>query len=485
MKNFFLSTLIIFVFLSPGLAQYDWLYVDSLVESASVLSLLEKDNGHFIVTTNNIGYQIKYTKLLDFDPDGILLEEKIIEDTAIHIYSSFPHPDGYLLLGRIHDSLDYYHLYSVVMDDDNTVVSEHINEEPVEELTGIRGQLINDTTIAAYWLESDSVSCVALLNRNGEIVKSQKRKLNSYINCAIGFSPRLDSVGYVEASLSHFYFYDEDLNYKWEKPKYPDDWDNSVHCNLRIFNEHTYFDYFDYYKPEFGFFRRVFGARFRDIHLESDTNQITNIPKPDYWAYPAATESLEDAFTPSYRGADWIDKNHIYVSGTYGYLQNLTEPKCMVVSRLDSNLSIVWTRFIGLERDKYIVPISVTATTDLGCIIGGMIKGLEYSYNMDAFIMKINADGTTVIDDKDADYIDIVVFPNPSNDIFKININSCAQDDLSINLTNELGRTIYSNLPLQKGENIFHWSHLPQGVYFYSITTKNNTIGSGSWVKVE
>ncbi len=71
--------------------------------------------------------------------------------------------------------------------------------------------------------------------------------------------------------------------------------------------------------------------------------------------------------------------------------------------------------------------------------------------------------------------IEINVFPNPSNGIFQLNVNTNKQDNYTLEVKDVLGRVIYSSALVSSGnyKTTIDLQEQPTGIYFVSVSSSN------------
>ncbi len=197
-----------------------------------------------------------------------------------------------------------------------------------------------------------------------------------------------------------------------------------------------------------------------------------------------------DTFVPEDMGAyvtffhtpiDWYYKDHIYTGGFY-----FDSQVSFCISKYDSDLNLLWRKFIKYkDKDKYFM-ISMEATSDSCIVVGGNRKAYngktgERTYK--PFIMKISPEGNTVATDEfeKSDW-SITVYPNPSSGDFKLYVEG-SHKSAKLHISNMQGRQIKVINTIKQGENHFNFGDIPQGIYVWTLEGKDGVIGSGKWVK--
>lgn len=144
---------------------------------------------------------------------------------------------------------------------------------------------------------------------------------------------------------------------------------------------------------------------------------------------------------------------------------------------------IIWNkRFWGTSNinPPYFIH-NIISTNDGGYLTTGYYDG-------DTFLIKTDCNGNIVWDNSSCLLTtekDVLLFPNPFNDIITIQIPSINKDldKVKIKITNLLGQNIYSND--YSNQNIFtlYTNEFAQGLYIYSIIINNSIYKSGKIIK--
>jgi hypothetical protein len=190
--------------------------------------------------------------------------------------------------------------------------------------------------------------------------------------------------------------------------------------------------------------------------------------------------------TNTYAGSldhlDFRDPDTIFFVGT-GHILNeypyQSEPSWIIVNCLDSNLNLRWQTLYG--GDAFYFSWEVYATSDGGCIVAA--SKYDYTlpeYDYDVVLLKYDNTGLlTGVTETGENPISMSVYPNPGNDIIKIE-NSF--DDAVFQLFDESGR-IMINTSLDKGIIQINASGINSGIYIYMISIDQKPVSSGKWIK--
>lgn len=177
--------------------------------------------------------------------------------------------------------------------------------------------------------------------------------------------------------------------------------------------------------------------------------------------------------------------NSIYVGGWTngdGYFICPYLDQVMVLINYDSALNMRWARFYGGDA-CYLLSV-VQATTDGGCIIGGMYYDPSNSGNLqDVVIIKVDSLGlvTNVPGMANASSHDAIIYPNPGHDYFAIRSGPQIEGAHFIMYDAEgclIFETMINDTYIQQDMSGF-----PSGTYPWKIVLKNKLIESGKWIK--
>lgn len=176
--------------------------------------------------------------------------------------------------------------------------------------------------------------------------------------------------------------------------------------------------------------------------------------------------------------------NSIYLAGC-NYpppLSKFNNP--LIIARVDTNFNVLWTKFY--DDNSYRDFPTIYATSDDGILLTGFRKDLTGQIATPiGYILKIDSSGNfpTANNDIKKDLLwSATVFPNPSSGLFTISIDDAA-GDLSINLYDLNGCTVFTSQNLQRGKHSFDIRHIPDGFYNYSIFLDGKERATGKWIK--
>lgn len=177
------------------------------------------------------------------------------------------------------------------------------------------------------------------------------------------------------------------------------------------------------------------------------------------------------------RNFDYFDINNILFSWTKNFddlFQNM--PSWIVLTKLDSNLNIIYDRYYG--GDAMYSSYFIEATEDGGCIIAG-IKYEYDGYNYDLYIIKTDEDGliTSIEDNYFQSTINAEVYPNPCTDRIAFD-----HDLTLVDIFNHSGQLVLRFQNYNQFSDIAV-GKLQSGVYIYRALTKEGGFTSGKFVK--
>jgi len=191
----------------------------------------------------------------------------------------------------------------------------------------------------------------------------------------------------------------------------------------------------------------------------------------------------------NYAGAihciDFIEKNHIFVTGTSNVDLNngpySSKPSWYLLSSLDSLLNVRWTKYYG--GDVCYLMRSIVATTDGGAIMAGTRYDYQHPENkMDIFVIKVNQDGIyTSTEEPIAASHDAIICPNPGHDYLEIRSGPQINGG-TFSMYDLTGKKVMEEV-IDKTQTKINTSYLPLGTYLWQIIFKNKVIENGKWVK--
>jgi len=172
----------------------------------------------------------------------------------------------------------------------------------------------------------------------------------------------------------------------------------------------------------------------------------------------------------------------IYVGGTKNVDQTIwsTFKSWYILSKLDGQLNVVWTKYYG--GDAYYNLWTIKETQDSGCLmLGTRYDYLTQNYERDISIIKVDGNGiiTSTNEMPPLTVSEAIVYPNPGSTQLTI---ETALKGLQFELYSNNGQTVVSQ-PVNNGTITVNTSALPAGVYFYRFMNKDKIVESGKWMK--
>lgn len=181
------------------------------------------------------------------------------------------------------------------------------------------------------------------------------------------------------------------------------------------------------------------------------------------------------------QGIDYYYPDCIYLGGTH-HLQYLIgqQPSWFYITKLNDTLGIEYEKYIG--GDDYYWLYSVTAAADGGVLLAGTRQEVALTlFQRDALLIKLDSTGclTTMPEESDLQITEAILYPNPGSSSIHIRT---ALHGCHFKLYDARGLLILSK-KLQERISTIHTDYLNTGTYFYTVTSNNKTITSGSWMK--
>ena len=190
----------------------------------------------------------------------------------------------------------------------------------------------------------------------------------------------------------------------------------------------------------------------------------------------------DNVYTPVNEGVDYIYDDLIWTCTFSYYPPYWQGTEIFKVYLFDKEMNLKGMKVFGGDSRWWL--IDLTATSDGGCIITGIIRedGGSTSFDNDMYILKVMPEDliTSTEDRLGNEGGGIVVFPNPVRDnLFVRGIDS----DMRLIISSVDGRKL-----LEKEINSIHQpmiktSSLDSGIYFFKIMKNNQIIKSGKIIK--
>ncbi len=178
------------------------------------------------------------------------------------------------------------------------------------------------------------------------------------------------------------------------------------------------------------------------------------------------------------------DGNAVYALGQCGEGMAILQagvPNHICITKLDSNLNLIWTRSHGEGQDIYFEAYSVQATQDGGCIISGSKYDLNPNFVRNGYILKLDSDGNLISNiDLGPIQTKLNIYPNPSSGTFYL--SALPQDETLVKVFNMAGQQC-AEFKLNLGDNSFSLESYPQGTYIVQVWTGDKILDTKLVVK--
>lgn len=468
--------------------------------------IVETANGDYLValrkaSTNNGDYGLcGIGKVLKISGDGLSCQELTLEkaDTAIYLFRIFPsklNPTEYIGFATSSVKGENYFLMTMRFDKNLNIVNQKLVELPYHgnTLNDIKLLSLENEYIAAaeYDLYSNKKTLVLYrISEGGDILQSSTCEADSILktynlfrvhdrpNCFGLFSTATYSS---DASTGVTLFDEKTLQiYKRE-----------------FFGPWTYRDPNN--KPCWAFF--YFGWGWPTGFM------LTSIPDGDYVISAPLEEITTGSLPRSNRSSifvkadadfeltsNWQIIGHlndtveqpalyqsidytsdaVYQCSMYNFCSTCDFPwqdqsMYLVVTKTDYDLNVIWQKRLLLDGDVY-TPTNIIATSDGGCLITGM-RYNNNEWRIDAFVLKLNADGTYngLSQPEFTTDESITVYPNPTSN----NIVVSGDRLHEVEIYNFTGQKVASYRSANAENFVIDMSGLPSGFYLVNVTSGN------------
>lgn len=205
----------------------------------------------------------------------------------------------------------------------------------------------------------------------------------------------------------------------------------------------------------------------------------------------AEPDTLADfAHRPGYNHPlSYDNKNHIIycLTNTRTDHQGVTyfNSNFVQVSKYDTALNLIWTRFFG-GYDYYYFANSIFTVENKQCMVLANRTNMDTSavVQTETFIFKLDSLGTitSIINVSNPTQADVYVYPNPASHTLHFVMQNIAQGT-HIALYNINGTQVAKTVKGIDNHSEIPISHLPVGIYTYRIFNNKNEILSGKWIK--
>lgn len=244
---------------------------------------------------------------------------------------------------------------------------------------------------------------------------------------------------------------------------------------------------------------------FRSCRYNYDRSSILKLNLADYSTellYQDSTENCLDS-RPGELGIDLYNDNYIYfineAESCDEYPRPGFEPNCYVdysyLRCIDKEGNLRWSKYLG--GDANYSECSVVATPDSGCLV--LVIRYEHGVNLvthdpdfkletDTYYLKFDKNGQ-VIEPLSTDIAEneslnqrIHLYPNPANDVLKIDVPVFITEPLNLSIFNLKGQLVLSKKINNKPLSI---PQLATGHYAYAISNSTKNIKTGKLIVYE
>ncbi len=498
MKKLLSSLLVLFPFLLFAQISFYKEFKNSEECKYEIEKVLELKSGNLLLVANRVFCQdatAGITNFITLDAKGKELAQTKFERDSKYvdvILDIVPLGKEYFAIGKTYDKKEltiqmvFYRLDANLKVIDSKVVQPDKNFEYVE-LYDVKLYLdVNYayfSTTYQYGLQAFSPA-IAVAGRinidfSNLIINTFPWGTKGAETGGLDITKRLDGKGFLVDDYVRILTLDEDLNLVKEEYTEFEDFDQrrEIYKNkyITIAQNTLYLEPNNPNSP----FKFDIGIKILDAKLKLE--KIALIGKS------IAKGALRDTYDlPGKRGLNWKDPNKIYVCGlTFGEFKpgfTLTETDTWInISRLDSNLTVKWTKyFLG---EGFNQALGVLATDD-GVIFYGSRDSLKTGTS-NAFIMKLTEDGLLKGEDID-DFSDtnIKIGPNPFKSYCTFAVDAIGENKtMKLEIFNVLGQKEHEQ-NISEGLNDVNLSNLPSGNYFYNIRIENQLYKHGKLTKL-
>lgn len=183
---------------------------------------------------------------------------------------------------------------------------------------------------------------------------------------------------------------------------------------------------------------------------------------------------------PVHNGVDFTDESNIWVSVFERQPTFFSGTEEFDVLIFDGEMKMKGARSYG--RDKRYWLYDLTATSDGGCLIVGIVPDFEGSNLRDAYVIKVMPnDILTDINEPEMDSgKDATIFPNPFSDVLQI---KSADSEIKFSLYTMFGQEVFVLLTPKYRQISLQTSQLKSAIYFFTIENEKGFLQSGKIIK--
>jgi hypothetical protein len=185
-------------------------------------------------------------------------------------------------------------------------------------------------------------------------------------------------------------------------------------------------------------------------------------------------------FLPFHKGVDITSENNIWVCAFEWLPTNFMGTEDFYVHIFDSEMGLKGTKIFGGDQ-RYVLN-DLTATSDGGCIIVGVVPDFEGSSKVDAYMIKMMPEDVITGIEKPSRNNDknILISPNPFGDVLNV---KAYQNEVILTLYTSFGQEVLiKNITMNRHISI-PTSKLKPGVYFYKFKTADDVLETGKLIK--
>ena len=492
MKTFrFHYLLLLFLsYTSVGFAQFSFEKIIRSEDSEVFVDAFEDQEGNYICIGSKqyqTGFHNNTPIIYKFNLAGELISSKEIQkaDTNAYFEFGFQKMDGnYLLMGTMGDTItpfDYDHAYICELDQDLEIIFEKYYQIPVP---------FNSYSNENYFISSDQKIVIqgkadsVLYSFNNQLVLSIFDMEGNLLNfiMPVGWKDYSHSGDMIEKlDGSGFYLICEfNENYS------PRDW-VEVDYELNI--------------VDYGFFEsswnaaiapasivwlqnnNLFMANYSHDNQTGDTGDLlVRIFDQDFNTLKDTIIHYDEQMClPVHNGVDITSENNIWVCAFDVSLPpNAYGTADFYVHIFNPEMELLGTKIFGGDMRYYLYDL--TATSDGGCMIVGMVPNFEGSNIVDAYMIKMMPEDviTGIETPSRNNDKNISISPNPFQDILYV---KSPDNDVILTLYTSFGlEVLIKNIPVNRQVSILT-SNLKTGVYFYTLKNKNGIFETGKLIK--
>ncbi|MDR0969790.1 MAG: T9SS type A sorting domain-containing protein [Lentimicrobiaceae bacterium] len=444
MKQIVLIFSVILFYLS-SFAQQGFVFTHESEKSVMTMDVVETADGDFLLLnrlrTNELSF-LEDTRIVKISKEGFLLDEISLnfQDSIAIITDLIPNPDNpnyYLALGIVGVNNNICNRLMVAqIDADLQIISRHTIAIPqIETISGFIRFIVHSENNIVVASNSGaqanlSPSFCARITVHGELKKmvfnnANKRSfLGAFFVLDDGANPRYGLMQSVTASSGGValgvYEIDSNLNSSFltEIPNFHEGETGEDYHAI------GFYPYEQTVKPFLNETLLIslqvsesWGLSINDrstmvFQVEKDfvfnkDKSIIFTNKNDTVEFPATFQSI-----------DFIDPNqvfHAFSSNMFPqYMPCQSFPSYFVISKLNSDLEVQWTRYVG--GDAFYYSMYLLATKDGGCVVVGSRYNYNYQCKHDMFVIKLNSEGLIGLDEEPELVQEMVAYPNPFHD---------------------------------------------------------------------